>query len=165
MPVAGWCSSITETRLKQQRNGDKIGCMRIQVLRKYRNRNPHGYFQDLPADVRSRAWQWLGELLERRKAKGKQTPRWTFALLVAQAKRLALNPPTSAWGRSMAAKKGGHAVQRKYRAEGRHPTAKATQVRLSKLRAQEQASARRESEQQARKTAQAYGNLARWTSH
>ena len=50
------------------------------------------------------------------------------------AKRLALNPPTSAWGRSMLAKRGGLAVQRKYLLEGRHPTEKATQVRLAKQR-------------------------------
>jgi hypothetical protein len=121
--------------------------MRIESLKKYRGRNSTGSLEDLPPDVRFRAWQWLGELQERRKNKGKLTPQWVFALLVGQAKRLALNPPTSAWGRSMAAKKGGLAAQRKYQAEGRHPTAKATQVRLSKRRAQKQASTRRTEEQ------------------
>ena len=43
-------------------------------------------------------------------------------------------PPvgTSAWGRSMAAKRGGYARQKQCRALGIHPTAKATAVRLAK---------------------------------
>ena len=57
-------------------------------------------------------------------------PPWRFAILVAQAKRLALTPPDSAWGRSMLAKRGGRAVQQTYRAEGRHPTKIATRNRL-----------------------------------
>ena len=52
--------------------------------------------------------------------------------MVGQAKRLALNPPNSAWGRSMHAKRGGLAVQRRYWLEGRHPTTHATSVRLGK---------------------------------
>ena len=63
-------------------------------------------------------------------------PRWRFAILVGQAKRLALNPPTSDWGRSMLAKRGGYAVQRKYLAEGRigkrHPAKYAARVRVLK---------------------------------
>jgi hypothetical protein len=43
-----------------------------------------------------------------------------------------LNPPTSGWGRSMHAKRGGLAVQRKYWLEGRHPTEPAIRARLSK---------------------------------
>jgi hypothetical protein len=65
---------------------------------------------------------------------GRDLPPWRFAILVGQAKRLALNPPTSAWGRSMLAKRGGLAVQRKYLIDGRHPTKRATQVRLAKQR-------------------------------
>jgi hypothetical protein len=43
-------------------------------------------------------------------------------------------PPagTSAWGRSMLARRGGLAVQRKYRLDGRHPTAAATRARLAR---------------------------------
>jgi hypothetical protein len=44
---------------------------------------------------------------------------WLYPILVGNARRLALNPPSSAWGRSMRAKKGGHAVQRLYILEGR----------------------------------------------
>jgi hypothetical protein len=57
---------------------------------------------------------------------------WRFAILVGQAKWLALNPPDSAWGRLMLAKRGGHAVQRKFIVEGRHPTKLATRIRVLK---------------------------------
>lgn len=65
--------------------------------------------------------RWQGDL-----------PGWRLGILIGQARRLALNPPTAAWGRSMLAKRGGYAVQRAYRAEGRHPTAKATRARLNR---------------------------------
>ena len=103
--------------------------MRIPSLRKFNGRNPDGYFNDLPPQARMAAWRWLGKFQERW---GRNMPRWRFAILVGQAKRLALNPPDSAWGRSMHSKKGGKAVQRKYRAEGRHPTKFATRVRVLK---------------------------------
>ncbi|PSH05052.1 MAG: hypothetical protein CXZ00_02525 [Acidobacteria bacterium] len=108
--------------------------MSIESLRKYRGRNPNGYFEDLPADVRFRARRWLAELLERRKRQGKPTPQWTFAILVGQAKRLASQSKEerSAWGRSMLAKRGGYAVQQRYRIEGKHPAAKATKGPLAK---------------------------------
>lgn len=138
--------------------------MRIESLRKFRGKNPNGYFEDLPPVVRHRAWWWLGELQERRRRKGKQTPQWVFALLVGQAKRLALNPPTSAWGRSMLAKRGGLAVQEKHRRDGTHPTDIATRVRISKRRAQRQTAARRTGEQQATRSVQALTNIARWMS-
>ena len=55
-----------------------------------------------------------------------------MGILVGVARRLALNPPTAAWGRSMHAKRGGYAVQRKYVLEGRtgprHPARKAARV-------------------------------------
>jgi len=61
-------------------------------------------------------------------------PRWRFAILVGQAKRLALmsSGERSAWGCSMPAKRGGHAVQRRYAAESRHPTKIATRIRVLK---------------------------------
>jgi hypothetical protein len=105
--------------------------MKIATLDQYRGRNPKGYFRDLPWQVRNRAYQWLYRLCSKW---GRDLPAWRFAILVGQAKRLALNPPTSAWGRSMHAKRGGLAVQRKYRLEGRRPIEKATQVRLAKQR-------------------------------
>jgi hypothetical protein len=105
--------------------------MKILNLEKYRGRNPKGYFQDLPWETRDRAYQWLYRLATKW---GRDLPAWRFAILVGQAKRLALNPPTSVWARSMLAKRGGLAVQRKYLIDGRHPTKRATQVRLAKQR-------------------------------
>jgi integrase len=49
------------------------------------------------------------------------------------------NPPTSAWGRSMLAKRGGLAVQRRYRLEGRDATARATRCRIVKQNATKRA--------------------------
>jgi len=105
--------------------------MRIFTLEKYRGRNPKGYFQDLPRETQYVAYWWLQKFVTRWE---RNLPPWRFAILVGQAKRLALNPPTSAWGRSMHAKRGGLAVQRQYLLEGRHPTERATQVRLAKQR-------------------------------
>lgn len=106
--------------------------MRISQLDAYRNRNPNGYFHDLPLDIRISATQWLDHFCKRWDG---NLPRWRFAILVGQAKRLALNPPTSSWGRSMLAKRGGLALQRKLRLEGKHPTAHATRCRVLKQKA------------------------------
>jgi hypothetical protein len=92
--------------------------MRIVSLKKYRGRNPKGYFRDLPLEVRNSAYQWLYKFASRW---GSDLPAWRFAILVGQAKRLALNPPTSTWGRSMHAKRGGLALQRKLRNEKTQP--------------------------------------------
>ena len=96
---------------------------RIPGLKRYQGRNPRGYFEDLPSEVKRAAQLWLWRFRQRW---GRNLPGWRFAILVGQAKRLALNPPTSGWGRKMNAKKGGYAVQRLYRREGRHPTEIAT---------------------------------------
>jgi hypothetical protein len=101
--------------------------MRIWGLKKYQQQLKGGLFSDLPPAARESARRWLASFMAR--WSGKQ-PQWRLAILVGQAKRLALNPPDSAWGRSMRAKRGGYAVQRKYRSEGRHPTEKATGIRL-----------------------------------
>jgi hypothetical protein len=119
--------------------------MRIPQLAKYRNRNPNGYFEDLPFRVRECAYQWLFRF---RQKWGANLPPWRLAILIGQAKRLALNPPSSAWGRSMRAKKGGYAVQRKYRLEGRNPTAHATH--MSKHIRQARKRRKREAEERAR---------------
>lgn len=107
--------------------------MRIEGLRKYRNRPS---IDDLPEPLRSAARDWYARLVHNRMALGKPTPQTTLALLAGQAKRLALNPPTSAWGRSVRAKRGGYAVQRRYRAEGRvgrlHPAHLAAAVSASR---------------------------------
>jgi len=104
---------------------------RIPGLQKYQGRNPSGYFQDLPFEVKQAAQMLLWHF---RKRWGRNLPGWRFAILVGQAKRLALNPPTSAWGRTMLAKRGGHAAQRRYRQEVRHPTEIATLVHRANAR-------------------------------
>jgi hypothetical protein len=133
--------------------------MRIENLRKYQGKNPNGYFEDLEPRVKMAAYQWLGRLCQRW---GRDLPPWRFAILVGRARWLALNPPTPEWGRSMRAKRGGYAVQRKYRLEGRHPTAKATEARLRKLRAKKQIKARQEEEQKAERIVRALANCSRW---
>ena len=95
--------------------------MRIEGLEKYQRRNRKGYFDGLSPVAQHRAREWLSRFVQRRQASGQKLPQWKYAILVGQAKRLALNPPTSEWGRSMHAKKGGYAVQREYRMEGRNP--------------------------------------------
>jgi hypothetical protein len=105
--------------------------MRIVALAKFRRPGRRGYFQGLPRDLQYVAYRWLDKFIARWRH---DLPPWRLAILVGQAKRLALNPPTSGWGRSMLAKRGGLAVQRKYLIDGRHPTKKATQVRLAKQR-------------------------------
>jgi hypothetical protein len=109
--------------------------MRIPKLADYRHKNRLGYFHDLPLATRQRAYQWLDRFIKRREATHGGVPGWLFAIYVGQAKRLALNPPTSAWGRSMLAKRGGLAVQRRYRLEGRDATARATRCRVIKQNA------------------------------
>ena len=105
---------------------------RILALREYQGRNPKGYFQDLPWEVKRAAQMWLWHFCKRW---GRDLPQWRFAILVGQAKRLALNPPTSDWGRTMLAKRGGYAVQLRYRLEGRdHPTQVATLVHRNNAR-------------------------------
>jgi hypothetical protein len=108
---------------------------RIQGLKKFQGRNPNGYFQDLPCPVRQRAYNWLHRFCERARRVRGSVPGWLFAIYVGQARRLALNPPSYDWSRRMSAKKGGYAVQRKYRHEGRHPTEAATQARQAKAEA------------------------------
>jgi hypothetical protein len=111
--------------------------MRIEGLRQFRGGNPRGYFEDQPWEIRNRAYMWLNRLCERWKG---DLPRWRFAILVGQAKRLARmsDADRSAWGRKMLAKRGGYAVQQSYRAEGRvgkaHPAYHAAQVSASRRR-------------------------------
>lgn len=60
--------------------------MRIEELQKFRGRHPRGYFEDLPWEVQNRAYAWLHKFCERWRG---NLPRWRFAILVGQAKRLA----------------------------------------------------------------------------
>jgi hypothetical protein len=119
--------------------------MKIEGLRKYDGKNPNGYFNDLPPQARMAAWRWLGRMEAKRRSKGQSTPPWVRALLIGNAKRLALmsDEERSAWGRSMLAKRGGIAVQRKYAADGRvgkhHPANHATRVRVLKQQGKKRA--------------------------
>jgi len=109
--------------------------MKIAALENY-HRRPAGYFQDLTPTLRANAYRWLDRFCRRWRG---DLPAWRLAILVGQARRLALNPPTSAWGKKMLAKRGGLALQRKLRIEGKHPTERATRVRLQKLEAKRRA--------------------------
>jgi hypothetical protein len=104
--------------------------MKIEALKKYRKRHAKGsYFEDLPANLRQQAAGWLQHFKQRQRAQGKPIHPWLLAIYVGQAKRLTLNPPSSGWGRSMRAKKGGYAAQQAYRWEDRGPTAGTTAPR------------------------------------
>jgi hypothetical protein len=115
--------------------------MRISQLDSYRNSKHSHDFRDLPLDTRARAYRWL-ECFCRRW--GSDLPPWRYAILVGQARRLALHPLDSAWGRTMLAKRGGLALQRKLRAEGKHPTAHATRCRVLKQNVRKRAVAEAE---------------------
>jgi hypothetical protein len=101
----------------------------IEGLTRYRNRNPEGRFGDLPPLLRRKAEQWLWNLCKPWRERRSLT-RWRYGILCGQARRLArtTSEERSKWGRSMQAKKGGYAVQRQYRNEGRNPTARATHM-------------------------------------
>lgn len=108
--------------------------MKIAALEKYRKFPSRrvSQFQDIPREVRMRASRWLAHFCKRRLARGLALEPWLYAIYCGQAKRLALNPPSSAWGRSMLAKRGGYAVQRRYILQGRtgphHPAHKAAKI-------------------------------------
>src|ERR1019366_2083083 len=82
------------------------------------------YFRELSPSEREAARRWLSRFIDRdrQRSNGMPVPGWRYAIFVGQAKRLALHPPTSDWGRRMRARKGGLAVQRKYRLQRRGPT-------------------------------------------
>ena len=113
----------------------------IPGLKRYQGRNPDGYFEDLPPELKREANHRLWHLCQKWNG---NLPPWRFAILVGQAKQLTLHPRGYEWSRWMNAKKGGYAVQRKYRAEDRHPTQKATQVRLAKQKQKREAERRRQ---------------------
>jgi hypothetical protein len=114
--------------------------MRIAGLKNY-GRRPAGYFQDLTPTLRATAYRWLDRFCTRRRARGLSLEPWLLAIYCGQARRLTLNPPTSAWGRKMLATRGGLALQRKLRIEGRNPTERATACRRRKLDADKRANA------------------------
>jgi hypothetical protein len=135
-------SLVTELGRRRRSRKQKL-LRRIEGLRNFRNRPS---IDELPGPVRFRAQRWLSRLIAQARACGRRLDSWYLAILCGQAKRLARNPPTSAWGRSMRAKKGGYAVQRRFRREGRNPTARATHmskwVRKARKRRQKEAEER-----------------------
>jgi hypothetical protein len=72
----------------------------------------------MPSSLRRKAEGLLWELCDPWRRR-RNLPSWRYAILCGQARRLACHTPEqlSAWGRSMHSKRGGHAVQRKYREE------------------------------------------------
>ena len=103
---------------------------RIPGLEPYRRRPPNGTFETLQFEARRKAQMLLWGFCQRW---GNDLPPWRRAILVGQAKRLALNPPDSAWARRMLAKRGRLAAQKDYRLRWINPTSNATEARRSKL--------------------------------
>lgn len=127
----------------------------IISLKKYRDRPPNGNFDALPPEARKRARAWLYIFCQRW---GNDLPRWRHAILVGQAKRLALNPPDSAWGRRMRATRGGKAVQKLYRFEGRDATAAPNTARRQRAERDVQ----KKAEAAAQRHIDAFTNVGRW---
>jgi hypothetical protein len=110
------------------------------------HRRPNGWhdqlFDDLPPDVHWRAQWWLNKFIQRHQYR-LASERWLYPILIGQARRLALNPPTPAWGRRMLSKLGGLRVQQLYRNQNRtgskHPAHKAARIsaNLRRLRKEE----------------------------
>jgi hypothetical protein len=93
------------------------------TIERRRPRKPTGSdpFTDMPEPARSKARRVFARFSEKWDSK---LPHWREEsrlkpILVGQARRLALDPPDSAWGRRMLAKRGGYAAHEKYRAERR----------------------------------------------
>jgi hypothetical protein len=98
-------------------------------FKRRRQQNRRKLFDDLPMSLRWKAEGWFAHFCRRWQG---NLPGWRRAILIGRARWLALNPPTSEWGRSMLAKRGGYAVQNSYREEGRtgdkHPSQEAARV-------------------------------------
>jgi len=90
------------------------------MFERRRPRRPRGSdpFEDMPEPFQSKARFIFARLCKRW---GWNLPSWRKAILAGRARRLATHAPDSKWGRSMRAKRGGYAVQEKYRREGHHP--------------------------------------------
>jgi len=104
---------------------------RIPALDPYRKPAPSGGpFAALNWPQQRTAEQLLWEWCQKW---GTNLPPWRLAILVARARRPALHPLNSAWGKQIRCRRGGLAVQKDYRLRGIDPTAKATEARRSKL--------------------------------
>jgi hypothetical protein len=105
------------------------------LFKRHNRKYERHLFDDLPIKLRWEAERQLARLCDRWRG---NLPGWRRAILIGRARWLALNPPTSEWGRSMLAKRGGYAVQKLYRRQGRigpkHPAHKATVVSVRNRR-------------------------------
>lgn len=90
------------------------------MFRRRGPRKPTGAdsFADLPPLQRAKAEEKFKELCEKWKS---DLPSWRRAILAGVARRLALHPPDSEWGKRMRRIKGGVNGQRKYRERRWHP--------------------------------------------
>lgn len=116
--------------------------MRIPNFRHVKRRRKN-LFDDLPLELQWRARSWLDRFYQRWKG---NLPSWRRAILIGRARWFALNPPTSKWGHTMLAKKGGYAVQRLYQAQGRvgmrHPAHRASAISASRRKFRKEAAER-----------------------
>lgn len=90
------------------------------IFERRRPRRPTGdnLFEDMVEPFQSAARMNFERLCRRWRH---NLPSWRKAILAGRARWLAVHRPDSAWGRSMRAKRGGYAVQEKYRKQGHHP--------------------------------------------
>jgi hypothetical protein len=90
------------------------------IFERRRPRRPKGddLFEDMVEPFRGIARMTFDRLCTRWRH---NLPSWRKAILAGRARWLAVHRPDSAWGRSMRAKRGGYAVQEKYRRQGHHP--------------------------------------------
>jgi hypothetical protein len=78
------------------------------LFKRHHRKYERHLFDDLPMKLRWEAERQLARLCDRWRG---NLPGWRMAILIGRARWLAQNPPTSEWGRSMLAKRGGYAVQ------------------------------------------------------
>jgi hypothetical protein len=111
--------------------------MRISEFIRQPRRYKKYLFDDLSPEVRCRAEGLLAEFCRKHHLR-LASERWLYPVLIGQARRLAVKPPTSEWGRMMLGKLGGKRVQQLYREQGRtgreHPAHKAARVSAARRR-------------------------------
>ncbi len=115
--------------------------MRIDGFVRQPRRFEKDLFDDLVPVLRSKAEALLAEFCRKHRLR-LASERWLYPVLIGQARRLAVNPPTSAWGRSMLSRLGGQRVQQLYREQGRtgrdHPAHKAARISANRRRSRKE---------------------------
>src|SRR6516225_10972123 len=108
------------------------------LFKRHTRRYRRNLFDDLPFEAQQEAMSRYWRSCQKW---GRDLPGWRRAILIGQARRWTKTSQEerSQWGRSMLAKRGGYAVQERYRREGRigdqHPAHKAAE-RSADLRKQ-----------------------------